>query len=436
MFQPYPWQLEDAATLAAHPRWLLANEMRTGKTGAAIVGAIQGGAKDNLVLCPAIVQREWLKQLEQFETRTDVTWRVTSYDTFIRRPDIRASAPGLHLVVLDECHYLKSPEAKRTIAVYGDGQSKGLLWVPRVWGLSGTPAPNHAGEYYTHLFAFGLTTLRYWQFLNRYCIVIQTPFGYRVSGNRKETLPELREMLAKMMSRRTQRSVWQQTPEPFWSIRTMTPTKADAAALTALDERMNPDKAGDMSRERRELGLLKVPYVLSHVQELLTLGAVPKVLIGAWHLDVLDRLRSGLEQYAPIMIAGDTPDKTRWQLLDRFQTAPTCRVAIVQMKTGGVGINLSAACHVVLAEPDWGRDVNEQFVQRPQHIERTTPLPVDLIALDGSMDEQILRANVRKRRMNQEVSADAPSASRAMAVPSLDTLLGVVPDAPIFLDDL
>lgn len=35
---PYPWQVQDAALLAAHPRWLLANEMRTGKTGAAILG--------------------------------------------------------------------------------------------------------------------------------------------------------------------------------------------------------------------------------------------------------------------------------------------------------------------------------------------------------------------------------------------------------------
>lgn len=441
-FQPYPWQQEDAEQLAASRRWILANEMRTGKTGAAIVGARLAGAKVIGVVCPAIVTREWRKQLEDFETRTNVTWRVESYDRVSRGKRDPADLLGhdLDCLILDECHYLKSPEAKRTTAIYGDGHArKGMLWVPRIWGLSGTPAPNHAGEYYTHLRAFGLTSLRYWPFLERYCIIDQTMYGWRVIGNRKETLPELRAMLGKVMSRRLQRDVWKETPEPFWSVRTMTPTREDAKRLQELDQRMNIARdngadRGETSRQRRELGLLKVPYATAHILDLLNAAQVPKVLVGVWHEDVLDALRSALRAFNPIVIAGPTPDKQRWELKERFQTAPACRVAIVQMKTGGTGISLSSAAHVVIAEPDWARDVNEQFVQRPQHIARTVPLPVDLIALDGSLDEAILRSNLRKQRINQEITLDAP-ASGSMAEPSLDDLLGVN-DAPIFLDDL
>src|SRR5690606_19717927 len=185
----------------------------------------------------------------------------------------------LDALILDECHYLKSPDAKRTIAFYGDGKSqRGMLWVPRIWGLSGTPAPNHAGEYYTHLRAFGLTTLNYWSFLERYCIIDQTPYGWRVKGNRQETLPELRAMLGKIMSRRLQRDVWKDTPEPFWSVRTMTPTREDAKRLREIDSAITAkghavesttSARGDLSRERKMLGMLKVPYVVAHVLDLL-----------------------------------------------------------------------------------------------------------------------------------------------------------------------
>lgn len=361
-------------------------------------------------------------------------WNITSYDKAARGVLLRRHAPDV--VILDECHYLKTPDAKRTLAIYGDGHAqRGLLDIPVIWGLSGTPAPNHAGEYYTHLRAFGLTTLTHWQFLNRFCVVSQTPFGYRVGANRRETLPELRALLSRMMSRRTQASVWTQTPEPFWSIRTLTPTTKDAEKLRRLDAILDPDRPGDMSKERRLLGLLKVPYVVAHVQDLLVQGRVPKVLIGAWHYDVIDQLRTALQTFDPIVVVGDTTDRMRWQLIDRFQTASACRVAIIQVKTGGVGINLSSAAHVVMAEPSWSVGDDEQFVQRPQHVARTIPLPVDLIALDGSMDETILRSNVRKRRMKTEITGEASVLRPSGIVPSLDALLGM--DAPtIFLDDL
>lgn len=441
MLTPYPWQVADAHTLATHPRWLLANEMRTGKTGSAILGAVECGALRIGVACPAIVTREWAKQLEDFEPRRNAVWTIESYDKVVRR-GVGILGDGLDLLILDEAHYLKSPEAKRTVAFYGDNKGdRGMLHVPRIWALSGTFAPNHAGEYYTHLRAFGLTKYTYWTFLNRYCIVVPTTFGYRVQGNRRETLPELRAMLATLVSRRSQASVWKETPEPFWSVRAMTPTPADAKALQAIERPAQGKDLAAMSEAstsamRRELGVMKVPYVVDHVLDLLVQNQVPKVLIGVWHTDVLDALRLALAAFHPICINGSTSENARWELKERFQTAPTCRVAIVQMKAGGIGISLSAACHVVLAEPDWGRDINEQFVQRPQHIARTVPLPVDLMALAGSLDEAILRSNTRKRRMDHEITLDPSGSAGAGDVPSMDSLLGVTDHGPIFIADL
>lgn len=432
-FTPYPWQVEDAAVLAAHPRWILANEMRTGKTGAAILATacVPKGVADRIhVNCPAIVVEEWHRAIRDFDGLAGGRqWTVSSYDAWTRGAK-KPSLVDVGVLINDECHYLKTPDAKRTAAIYGAASAR----TPYVWGLSGTPAPNHAGEYWTHARAFGRTDLTYWQFLEHFCVVAQTPFGQRIAGNRRETLPELRTLLAGMMSRRTQASVWAQTPQPFWSVRALEPEARDRAALADLDARIDRNRAGDLSQERHELGRIKVPYVLQHVVELLTYGAVPKILIGAWHRDVLEDLRRELGAFNPIAILGGTSETTRWDLIDRFQTAPTCRVALVQMKAGGVGINLSKAAHVVLAEPDWGRDVNEQFVQRPQHIARTVPLPVDLLTLAGTLDENILRANIRKRRMDTEISgADAPG---AMAVPSLDPVQGVPDESPLFLDNL
>ena len=63
--------------------------------------------------------------------------------------------------------------------------------VKRVWLLSGTLAPNHPGELWTHYKALFGGPLSYWDFVNRYCIVKETTYGTQIIGANLARAPEL-----------------------------------------------------------------------------------------------------------------------------------------------------------------------------------------------------------------------------------------------------
>ena len=65
------------------------------------------------------------------------------------------------VLILDEAHYLKNP-SNRTLAVYGQrGSDSGLqASAAKVILLSGTPTPNHAGEFWQHYRTFWPNALK------------------------------------------------------------------------------------------------------------------------------------------------------------------------------------------------------------------------------------------------------------------------------------
>lgn len=54
-----------------------------------------------------------------------------------------------------------------------------------------------------------------------------------------------------------------------------------------------------------------------------------------------------------IRIDGGTPPASRPELVASFQNDPTCKVALLSLTAAGVGITLTAADIVVMAELHW-----------------------------------------------------------------------------------
>ena len=131
---------------------------------------------------------------------------IVNYDRltrFIRE----LSACVYDLCVLDECHYTKSLEAKRTTAALG-------IKARRRMALSGTPILNRPIEIYPVL---SWLSPREWpetgrfQFAQRYCGARLNQFGWDVSG--ASNLAELSHRLrSTVMIRRTKAQVLPQLP--------------------------------------------------------------------------------------------------------------------------------------------------------------------------------------------------------------------------------
>jgi len=113
---------------------LIGDDMSLGKTAQAI-GVINSdeSLRKILIVCPASLARNWVREIGFFGTReltvgigtmraipdTDIV--VTTYDAFSRAT---AASDAIHEItwdamILDEAHYLKSHDAKRTKAILG-----------------------------------------------------------------------------------------------------------------------------------------------------------------------------------------------------------------------------------------------------------------------------------------------------------------------------
>ena len=226
--QAYPYQLAGVDWLAAGKTRFLCDEPGLGKTIIAILAADRVKAKTTLVVSPTIACVMWERAILDWQ-QIDRTVQVirTSADAVHLWGDVIIIGfslldrvlPSLRqrqfdLIVVDEAQALKTISAIRTKAIYG---REGLIkHTRRVWLLSGTPTPNHPGEWWTHYHSLFNGPLSYAEFVNRYCQVRQTKFGQQIVGANPETSPELARFLAPYTLQRKQADVLADLPPLRW----------------------------------------------------------------------------------------------------------------------------------------------------------------------------------------------------------------------------
>lgn len=420
-----PYQIAGAQWLAQKKLALLADDMGLGKSAQSITAADSIGAQKLLVLCPAVARINWDREFRKFSSVNRQFHIVTSgkdplprdksiicsYDLAVRL-FAKNAWETLHfdVVIIDEAHFLKNYEAKRTKVVLG---KDGLVRkAHRVWALTGTPMPNHPGELWTLLYTFGVTKLKYLEFVEQFCAF--APFSgprdpmMQIVGANKAAIPKLKELLSTIMLRRNREG--NLPPISFSDIvvdggNVELPEK-DLQKLGDWENHPDPIKlleamAGSVSTLRRLVGLQKIAPIVEMVREELESGP-GKIVIFAVHTDVVDRIYEGLREFLPVRLYGATRPDQRQAAVDRFQSDPRARVFVGNILAAGTAITLVASDKVIFAEQDWVPANNAQAAKRCHRIGQTRPVTVRFVGLAGSIDEKI--ASI-VRRKTQDVKA-------------------------------
>jgi len=166
-----PFQRAGVSYLLERRRAFLADEQGLGKTIEALAAVEAAGAYPAVVVCPASLKLNWLRELARWlpqrsvralsgtgrrgrgtgaDAATDIT--IVNYDIVAARLDeLRALAP--QALVLDESHYCKNAAAKRTQAV--QRLSAAVPYDGLVLALSGTPITNRPAELISQLRILG-----------------------------------------------------------------------------------------------------------------------------------------------------------------------------------------------------------------------------------------------------------------------------------------
>lgn len=418
----FPHQLAGAQFLASRRAALLADEQRVGKTPTSIRACDYVMARRILVVTTASARGQWAREFHEWGLPRDVQVIYRGTDRVRDEAEVVVVGWGMvdalfyklcvtpwDVLLVDESHNAKNPVAQRTVALYGDGDRAGLIGTTRhVWCLSGTPAANSPADLWPMLNALAPERLDgvrdYDSFVRRYCVTKLKRIGgiMRPVIKGGKNLEELSARIEGFWLRRTQADVG--IREPIYSVFALSVDKlpAELTNEAGAQEVFDAIETGEtktlemhLGPLRRLTGAIKAHAVIQAVSEMLEDRQLDKIVLAAWHTDVVDLLWTGLAKYGVCGVDGRTAPTQRDKEVAKFKQA-NFRVFVGQIIAAGEALDLSSAAELWFVEPSFTpKDMAQMSKRITHHHQKRQPL-VRVCALAGSLDEAFMALLTRK----------------------------------------
>ncbi|MFF4620991.1 SNF2-related protein [Nonomuraea jabiensis] len=104
-----------------------------------------------------------------------------------------------------------------------------------------------------------------------------------------------------------------------------------------------------------------------------------------------------------LWLHGGLPKKTRDRLVDRFQNDEEPMLFVLSLKAAGVGLNLTAANHVVHVDRWWNPAVEDQATDRAFRIGQHKNVQVRKLICAGTLEERVDQMIERKKALAERV---------------------------------
>jgi superfamily II DNA or RNA helicase len=379
------YQTFGARFALAQRRVILGDEMGLGKTVQSIATMAHlaaTGATHFVVVCPASVLINWSREIAQHSTlpvvalhganraRTTRTWQAdggVAVTTFGSMGALAKSPIRPALLVVDEAHYVKNPNAIRSRAVARLAERS-----DRVLFLTGTPMENRIDEFQS----------------------LVSQLRPEIAANLHDAhgafgVEAFRRVAAPVYLRRNQQDVLSELPELVQVEEWEEFGPEDGAAYRDAVE------DGNFMAMRRAAFAVRRPRDSAKMTRLLEIADEAnendrKVVVFSYFRAVLDQIVAALGERAHGPISGSTPTAQRQSIVDRFSTATEPGVLICQIEAAGVGLNIQAASVVILCEPQLKPSIEAQAVARAHRMGQVRSVQVHRLLIDDSVDQRLL----------------------------------------------
>ena len=111
-----------------------------------------------------------------------------------------------------------------------------------------------------------------------------------------------------------------------------------------------------------------------------------------------------------LVLHGGVPVKKRTELVERFQGECYVPYMVLSLKAGGVGLNLTAANHIIHFDRWWNPAVENQATDRAFRIGQTKDVMVYKLISSGTIEEKISALIENKSKLAQDVVGDGSEA--------------------------
>ncbi len=408
---------------------ILGDKPRLGKSYQAMAAAnfmLQFGG-EALIICPPGVRSVWRRAVADLRIGD---WKATVLgDNEIFPFPAWLRKKRFSILIVDEGHRFSNQDSQRTNSLLGDTcDRKGGVaeLADSVWWLTGTPMTAYPDKLWPMYRAFlakenvNSITGRPYSFGDwKAKFTAQITFGV---GRRKtvgsKNVGLLKKMLAPYYLGRGYEvfGKMQEPPDP-------TPyyVDLDANALEALQEleftpegrairkalnegtltRLGQDETS--AQLRQAFALAKIPAVVELLSAEMDDDADMKVVVFAWHRNVLQALHKAFSKYGSVLLFGGVSGADRDGKIKKFQTDPKSRVCVAQIASMGEGVDLSAADDIMFVEQSWAPYQNEQASKRIFNLTKDRPLRVRAAIVDKTIDRDVSRALEPKTRAARQL---------------------------------
>jgi hypothetical protein len=451
---------------------VLADDMGLGKT-IQVLALLErerqpGGAGPTLLVCPMSLVANWQREAARFAPKLAVhvhhgAERLTGEEfqqvagsadlvltTFalVLRDQVELAEVGWRRVVVDEAQAINNAAAKQSRAIRA-------LPAARRIALTGTPVENRLADLHSIMeFASPGLLGGAEVFKQRFAVPIERD-GDAAAAER------LRQVTGAFMLRRlkTDPRIITDLPEKIEMKVVCNLTREQASLYQAvLDDMMRQvEQATGIDRRGLILAtLMKLKQVCNHPAQLLkdgsriagrsgklarveeiceeVLDAGEKVLLFTQYAEfgtmVAERLSARFGVPVPFLHGG-VAKKARDAMVTSFQQTSGPGMFVLSLKAGGVGLNLTAANHVIHVDRWWNPAVEDQATDRAFRIGQQRNVQVRKLLCAGTLEERIDAMLEQKKALAEATVGSGEAWLTELSTQALRDLVALNPDSVV-----
>jgi SNF2 family DNA or RNA helicase len=395
----------------------------------------QAGSNTSLVVVPASLIHNWKNECSRFAPGLRVHLYVgnqrdreltdfPAFDVILStyhtvRQDIEKLATfHFHYIILDESQMIKNPSSK----LY---QSMIELVSDHKLVLTGTPIENSLTDLWSQVNFVNPGLLGTLNFFKRSFV---QPIEKKRDTDRENTLKEL---IRPFILRRTKKEVARELPPVYEQVRYCNMSEEQRK----LYEEEKSIARNAILENLEEVGLEKSSFMVLQALTRLRQIANHPALVEAFdglesgkftevyrdiesviseghkalifssfvkHLDLF-RTRLDTDRVSYSYLTGAVRQKEREKAVNAFQMDDGCRLFLVSLKAGGVGLNLTAADYVFILDPWWNPAAEMQALNRAHRIGQEHNLFVYRFISIDTIEEKIQRLQEKKLELAESM---------------------------------
>lgn len=401
-----PHQIETLKFGLERPYFFDLSDPGTGKTLSAISLVSETKSKA-IVICPPHLVNNWLAEVARHSTLRAGPHYLRfdpKYDFFVV-PYTKAAQcaevfKSCNFVVLDESHYIKNLDSKRTQAVHN------LMYKyppARFLAMTGTILKNRIPEIYSPLVLLGLGKTvypkvldhysSYYSFCYRFTNVRQTAYGAQFSGSKN--IEELRTFIKPYAIRHKESAL--DLPE-MTEIKITADYKDDPELKRAFEEFQGKGVGANITAKTKSAEA-KAPFTANYVGSLIDQDCGP-VVVFSDHVKAVARIELELSTRRVRSITGETSMEKRNEYIKMLNSGQL-DVLVCSIGSSSSGLTMTGACKLVFNDVPFVPGDLAQAKKRIHRVGQDKPCQI-IYVLGSSVDDYIINMlNSKNKTINK-----------------------------------